>query len=909
MTTIPRGHVTSSPSLRPCQLAAIACAFCVAFPALAAGLLDREVTVDIPAQPLSQALAQLARQASMPIDVSGVGVAGRYTKGLKGKLRADIALARLLRGSGLSFHVTGNVVTIDTAARAQHSRGPESHTGPQRGQGTASVPATAVKLSDVVVTGTLIPGEQPVGATVSLYTREDMDEAGAATLDQFARQMVENLSDVDPTANNRSNSLYARFSGGAANNVFQGSSFDLHGLGAGATLTLLDGHRLAPAGIDGSFIDTSEIPLAAIDHIEVLADGASAIYGADAVAGVVNIVTRKDYDGASTTVRYGQATEGGAVDLTASQLVGRSWDRGSAFLAYELDRQGGLDASQRDYIGDQGGPQSLIPLNHRNSVFFSGHEQLTDALTVSADALFTARELLNQASVNVPAETSHVSAPGRTQGPTATIDLDWLPFQKWHVNLAGNYSRLKQSENQLQQVTEGSFAETAVEDSVVVTDILGTDLLVSGPVMRLPAGDIKAALGASYRSESFEPSDSVSITGSVALSNSAQGPDGHRNVSSLYGELVIPVVEHENAVPGMQRLEVSAAARLDHYSDFGSTTNPKIGLLWQPVRDISVRGTAGRSFRAPLLDDLDTPIEAAAELLPDKQSPSGSTDTLILNGGNPQLMPEKATSYTGGIDITPAELAGLQLSASYFQVDYQDRISNPPVNGENFLNDPILTPFVVRNPPLSTVEYYFNSPAFGFDATGLGPTGVKALFYDWLANIASTQESGVDLRASYEVDSSYGHFSMSGAAQRLMHYELQATPGGPSVELLNTYGEPTTWKARSDLKWHLAGLGAGMAVHYTNAYDNSLFSPPTRIGSWTTVDLYVSYSTDSLLTASVLHGLTLLFTIQNVADRAPPYAPLPPVDLLPGQNPLPFDPVNASPLGRFVALQITKRWW
>ena len=156
-------------------------------------------------------------------------------------------------------------------------------------------------------------GVAPVGAPIVLYTREDTNQSGAATLDQFARNIPDNLASVDTIANPYSNIRFSPTVLSNGINTFQGTSFNLRGLGPTATLTLLNGQRLAPAGLDGSFTDSSQIPLSAIEHIEVLPDGASAIYGADAVAGVVNMITRKDFKGAETSVRYGGATEGGAM--------------------------------------------------------------------------------------------------------------------------------------------------------------------------------------------------------------------------------------------------------------------------------------------------------------------------------------------------------------------------------------------------------------------------------------------------------------------------------------------------------------------------------------------------------------------------------------------------------------------
>jgi outer membrane cobalamin receptor len=211
-------------------------------------------------------------------------------------------------------------------------------------------------LRTIIVTGTHIRGESPIGSSMVVHTREEMEESGSATLEQFGRKMTENYAGTDAVATVNTNGGLGSFEQGAASNIFGGAGFNLKGLGPGSTLTLLNGHRLAAGGLDGSIVDISQIPLSAVDHIEVLDDGASAIYGSDAVAGVVNIVTRREFEGAETGFRYGRATQGGAVESTASQVVGTSWDTGNVLLGYEYDDQGGLDASRRKWILAQAVP-------------------------------------------------------------------------------------------------------------------------------------------------------------------------------------------------------------------------------------------------------------------------------------------------------------------------------------------------------------------------------------------------------------------------------------------------------------------------------------------------------------------------------------------------------------------------
>ena len=106
-------------------------------------------------------------------------------------------------------------------------------------------------------------------------------------------------------------------------------TINLRGLGEGSTLVLVNGNRIAAAPAEfGTFTDVSTIPFSAIERVEVLTDGASAVYGSDAVGGVVNFILRKDYRGAESTVRYENSSSGGHRKVV-EQTLGLNWDTGS----------------------------------------------------------------------------------------------------------------------------------------------------------------------------------------------------------------------------------------------------------------------------------------------------------------------------------------------------------------------------------------------------------------------------------------------------------------------------------------------------------------------------------------------------------------------------------------------------
>ncbi len=142
----------------------------------------------------------------------------------------------------------------------------------------------------------------------------------------------------------------ARQAGGAGNIVYA-NSINLRGIGPNATLTLLDGHRMTS---NTRSVNPSVIPTLGLERIEVVADGSSAIYGSDAIAGVVNLIPRRNLDGAEATARYGRSEDGAFDELQAGIAGGKIWDTGQFMVAYEHVDRSNLSGDDRDFfVGDQ----------------------------------------------------------------------------------------------------------------------------------------------------------------------------------------------------------------------------------------------------------------------------------------------------------------------------------------------------------------------------------------------------------------------------------------------------------------------------------------------------------------------------------------------------------------------------
>jgi len=182
------------------------------------------------------------------------------------------------------------------------------------------------------MSGTNIRGvEQSTGSLVIGMARADIQAAGPAS--------TEDLLKVNPAMGN----FQALFPG----NGDAGGSYlpSIHGLGEGQTLVLINGHRLPGSGWLATGADPSAIPPSAIERVDIIPDGASAIYGSNAVEGVINLILRKDFSGVETTVRYGMGDYYDTLNL--SGLFSHTWKKGSLLVAYEYQRINNLKGRHR----------------------------------------------------------------------------------------------------------------------------------------------------------------------------------------------------------------------------------------------------------------------------------------------------------------------------------------------------------------------------------------------------------------------------------------------------------------------------------------------------------------------------------------------------------------------------------
>lgn len=336
----------------------------------------------IEAQDAATALTEFGRQAGVQILFQYDSVKGHRTNAISGELEAKEAIRLLIEGTGLQVSEMENGVLVVEAGQhpPRKAAADQPYTLAQNDDRAAQVPREIppagvsqptpesaqdgerlqsgmelVDIGEIVVTGTRLRGAKPVGSNVITIDRAEIDRGGFVTVQDVVRALPQNfrggVSDFLTGSTDRE----------TFSNTVEGNAPNLRGLGAGATLVLVNGRRMAPTGFEGIFSDITSIPLSAVERIEVLLDGASAIYGSDAIGGVVNIILRRDYQGAETRLQIGTVTDGDAQEYQLGQSFGTGWSTGQGLLAFEFYKREALlrqeralsaDCDQRRFGGD-----------------------------------------------------------------------------------------------------------------------------------------------------------------------------------------------------------------------------------------------------------------------------------------------------------------------------------------------------------------------------------------------------------------------------------------------------------------------------------------------------------------------------------------------------------------------------
>ncbi|MCR6700951.1 MAG: TonB-dependent receptor [Dokdonella sp.] len=838
----------------------------------------------IEAGTLEAALNQLSRQSQVQIVFPPDVVAGKRASALSGQLTWRAALERLLQGSGLEYRQIADKTIIIQRSEPRPASTPKPVETPRPPPSATRAEPQATDLERMTVTGTRIRG----GTTPSPVTTigsEQIAEEGFTDLGEVVRSVPQNF-----TGGQNPGVFMGNVTGGgmANQNVTGGSSLNLRGLGPDASLTLLNGKRLAYSGFVQA-VDIASIPVDAVDRVEIVADGASAIYGSDAVGGVANVILRRDYEGVAVGTRYGTATDGGLTTREYHATAGTAWASGGLIATFKRASVDPIYASDRSYSDHLIDPTTIYAGSELRSGLVSAHQSIGDTLELRLDALRTEREQ----TYNYYAGSLSIYNAMRPETTTSFVapSLEFSLPNDWALSFGGAWGKDEFFTDHVRvdtdtRVATPLFYECHCNESKVY------EASAEGPLFRTNAGDARLAVGAGYRRNEYSWDDHL------AGATKARGTESSR---FGYMEINLPLVGAQSNVSGVERLTVTAAVRSEDYDSFGRVSTPTLGVIYGPSADFTLKATWGKSFKAPTL------FQRNYAMMAHLFDPSafGVTDyaegdtLLYLNGGNPDLDPERARTWTASLAFHPEALPGLDAELTWFNVDYTSRVIEPSA-GYGALDNPIYAEFVDRSPTaerladiVSRVDAFYNYTAAPYD-----PASVIAILDVRYVNANRQRVRGVDLSGSYRFDLGPGRLTIRGAASWLD--STQQTKGMPDpYDLAGTLFNPAKVNARIGAVWSQGGFSASTFANYTGGVTNTLDN--VKSASFTTFDATLRYDTGER--GDAWSGLEFALAAQNVLDRAPPlYAIDTPLYVAP------YDSTNYSAIGRFLSLSVTKRW-
>ncbi|KCZ87977.1 TonB-dependent receptor [Hyphomonas johnsonii] len=759
---------------------------------------------------------------------------------------------------------------------------------------------------------------------------------------------------------------------------------NLRGLGSNRTLVLLNGRRVVAGGSGAnSSVDLNMIPVSMLERVEVLKDGASAVYGADAVAGVVNLITKDRFEGFKLDTKFGISDEGDAEEYLVDLTWGVASERGSLLFSanYQNNKAAPLDTrapcsladtdgdgdlectsgssstaggravfangDQINFIGgDAYEPFNIAAHGFNSNPFFNasnpvervtfgavGKYELTDSINFFSEALFNWRTSNQPGS---PATLSDIafdaSHPTNPTGQDITLlrrrtaefgarqfeqdvstwrlvaGIEGDLFDGWNYDVAFNWGRntaVDALQNNINTRRLGEALDPALcgTSGIPCADILGEGDLtaevgdyilmnqrdtggneqisfsgnIAGALFDLPAGPLGFAAGFEYREDKgwIEP-DSLLVAGD-ALGNAQDPVSGSIEAQELYAEVNVPVVR---GVPMIESLDLDLALRYSDYDLFGSDSNYKVGVNWQIIPDLKIRGTYSTAFRVPSVTELFSGVSEGQIPTADPCSNWASLDPasvvyqncqaagvpttytqfgsaiLTDRGGNINLEPEDATTFTVGAVVQPRFAPGLSFTVDYFDIDIQDAIRQ--TSGSAKLAS-CYTSVGLSHPFCGPTHHSRNSL-----------TGDINFLSAQSANTGDEVMTGIDFSATYDFSAFAFNHSVAFQATHLMKYEVSAFEGDTPFVYDGGVGccdggypewrANASWTARND---RLTGVYNVQVIGSATDY----FGAPGAVG--TDIDAVLYHNAQG--SYQVNDQLKLSAGVDNLFDKKAPY--------------------------------------
>jgi len=746
-----------------------------------------------------------------------------------------------------------------------------------------------------------------------------------------------------------------------------GSSVSLRGLGADSTLILVNGRRVSVSpfanNIDTAFVDINNIPLAAIKRVDILKDGASATYGSDAVAGVINIILRDDIEGVELSARFGDTADGGGQEQNLSMVWGNSTENSSHTFALDyFDREEILysdrnyskssnqtalrpnDPFATDFRSSAGIPGTIAlasdstnrmpdtfgndvcaaedivgnlcrydyapvmtstPASERVSFIYMGKYEISDDLRAFAELngqnakytirgagspsfneLFMSGDNINHPLAHMPEHEFYqqdltmrrrtVDIGNREKRVNSDYYRAILGVQgeinDWNWEAAYSYIKSSSVERGVDGFPNSRRTQEAIDsglwnpfepsmNSQESLDFIETqtarigkstskslDAKVSGALMEMEHGELGLAVGVEYREDSISDNPDDQFLRGEVFGTEATQANGSRDNTAVFAELAIPVFEN---------FELQLAVRHEDYSDFGTTTDPKIAFMWNPIDTLSIRGSFGTAFRAPSLHQIGLGnTDESPNLVDDVRCDAvGNINkacepqeyTAVLSG-NEDLGPEESESFNVGVIYEMTE--NFDFSVDYYSYDIENVITkDTQFKFSNQGNDPAVVERLPSNIP--------------------GDPGEVVRIFDQYENIGNVQTTGLDIEANYALESGIGEFKFTYALNYVLSYEdARPNPDG-SMRIDTQEGDFEQPEVRwtFNTSWIKNDWNANIAVNHIGEFKQDAAVQEdgmADIDSMTTVDTTVNYIG--------IDNVTLTLGATNLFNEEPPFS-------------------------------------
>lgn len=412
--------------------------------------------------------------------------------------------------------------------------------------------------------------------------------------------------------------------------------------------------------------------------------------------------------------------------------------------------------------------------------------------------------------------------------------------------------------------------------------------------MQAWGGAVAAAWGVEYRNEYILDDSDPRLDGTMQFTNGAVPDesdvvgvsatndfDGSRDVWSVYGELVVPIVGDANRMPLVHALDLQLAGRFESFSDFGDIFKPKIALHYYPMADLSLRASYAEGFRAPNLVQLnqgtitrraqgdEDPIRA-----PVIGSPNDVGDTYrpSLRFGNPDLEPEESTSFNIGLIYMPRgnALEGLRASVDFWRLETENAIENFGVQEQLNLDLALRqaggsNPNVIRAPITAADQAAFDAYNLVNPGATLPAVGEVTLVLDGYINLSLREVEGIDYAISYDTpDFSFGSFNLGLVATNLLKYE-EAREANVADQIARN-GNPE-WRVSANVGWRYGPWTAAAQARWVSSFVDTSANTGGQlweVSDWTTVNLLLGYE--------IAEGTQLRIGARNVFNELPPHA-------------------------------------